>query len=222
MSDSEDEGLERQVKVVLVGAPQVGKTQLAARYTHDTFSNSYQASVGVEFYLKRLVLGSEKNVSLQLWDVAGSALQGKMTDKYLYGAQAVLLVYDVSTSSSLDTLGDWLTTARRSAQQQERPPIFALVANKADLEHARQVKSERHHRFATENGISAYVVSAKTGEGVALTFQKIAAELLGIRLTKAEQELTQPVVKAEIVTYQDQPLKPPTSDDSSSTVCSIM
>ena len=27
-------------------------------------------------------------------------------------------------------------------------PIFALVANKIDLEHLRVIKSERHHRFA--------------------------------------------------------------------------
>ena len=49
-----------------------------------------------------------------------------------------------------------------------------------------------------------YAVSAKTGEGVSLCFQKVAAELLGIRLTKAEQEQHQKVVKAEIVSYPPQ------------------
>lgn len=37
--------------------------------------------MGVDFYLKRLVLGNERNVNVQVWDVAGSALAGKMTDK---------------------------------------------------------------------------------------------------------------------------------------------
>lgn len=37
--------------------------------------------MGVDFYLKRLVLGNERNVNVQVWDVAGSALSGKMTDK---------------------------------------------------------------------------------------------------------------------------------------------
>ena len=40
--------------------------------------------MGVDFYLKRLVLGNERNVNVQVWDVAGSALSGKMTDKVLY------------------------------------------------------------------------------------------------------------------------------------------
>lgn len=224
MSDSEDEAVERQVKIVLVGAPQVGKTSIALRYTQDTMNKAYQASMGVEFYLKRLILGSEKNVSIQVWDVAGSALAGKMTDKYLYGAHAMLFVYDVTSSHSLDCLQDWVSTVRRVARSQERPPILALVANKADLEHARQVKSERHHRFANEHGMVSYVVSAKTGEGVALSFQKIAAELLGVRLTKAEQEQQQPVVTAEIVTFQEAalPKAVPVSSHMPSTVCSLM
>lgn len=224
MSDSEEEAVERQVKMVLVGTPQVGKTSLALRYTQDSINKIYQASMGVDFYLKRLVLGNERNVNVQVWDVAGSALSGKMTDKYLYGAHAILFVYDVTSTSSLEGLQSWVTTVRKAARAQERPPIQALVANKADLEHARQVKSDRHHRFASEHGMSSYVVSAKTGEGVSLTFQKIAAELLGVRLTKAEQEQQQPVVTAEIVTFQEAslPKVPTAATSSSSTVCSVM
>ncbi|KAK8737381.1 hypothetical protein OTU49_004454 [Cherax quadricarinatus] len=224
MSDSEDEAVERQVKVVLVGPPQAGKTSLAHRYTQDTFNKVYQASMGVDFYLKRLVLGSERNVNVQIWDVAGSALAGKMIDKYLYGAHAILFVYDVTNITSIDSLQDWVTAAHRAARAQERPPILTLVANKADMEHMRQVKSERHHRFASDNGMASYVVSAKTGEGVALSFQKVAAELLGVRLTKAEQEQQQPVVTAEIVTFQEAALAkvPPAAGGYPSSVCSLM
>ncbi|XP_042871819.1 ras-related protein Rab-28-like [Penaeus japonicus] len=224
MSDSEDEAVERQVKIALVGPPQVGKTSLALRYTQDTVNKGYQASMGVDFYLKRLVLGTERNVNVQIWDIAGSSLAGKMTDKYLYGAHAIMMVYDVTVSHSLDSLQEWVAAARRAGRAQERPPILALVANKADLEHTRQVKSERHHRFASDYGMVSYVVSAKTGEGVALAFQKVVAELLGVRLTKAEQEQQQPVVTAEIVTYQEGaiPKIPVPASNSTSTVCSVM
>lgn len=44
MSDSEEEAVERQVKMVLVGAPQVGKTSIALRYTQDTMNKAYQVS----------------------------------------------------------------------------------------------------------------------------------------------------------------------------------
>lgn len=45
MSDSEEEGIERQVKVALVGGPQVGKTCIALRYINNTFEKNYQVSL---------------------------------------------------------------------------------------------------------------------------------------------------------------------------------
>lgn len=59
--------------------------------------------------------------------------------QYLYGAHAILFVYDVTSTSSLEALQSWVTTVRKASRAQERPPNQALVANKADLEHARQV-----------------------------------------------------------------------------------
>lgn len=48
-------------------------------------------------------------------------------------------MYDVTSTSSLEALQSWVTTVRKASRAQERPPIQTLVANKADLEHARQV-----------------------------------------------------------------------------------
>ena len=50
-----------------------------------------------------------------------------------------MLVYDVTDPSTLDGLADWAATARKAARHHERPPLMALVANKADMEHARKV-----------------------------------------------------------------------------------
>lgn len=66
-----------------------------------------------------------------------------------------------------------------------------------------------------------YAVSAKTGEGVSLCFQKVAAELLGIKLTKAEQEQHQKLVKAEIVPYPQQIASSPPQSEVKTTVCTI-
>ena len=101
------------------------------------------------------------------------------------------------------------------------PPHFALVANKIDLEHARTVKSDRHHRFAQDNGLLTYAASAKSGEGVNLCFQKILAELLGIRLSKLDQEQQQQVVKAEIVTYRQDAVQPVRQSARPSAVCAL-
>ena len=55
----------------------------------------------------------------------------------------------------------------------------------------RTVKPEKHLRFCQENGFTSHFVSAKTGDSVFLCFQKVAAEILGIKLNKAEIEQSQ-------------------------------
>lgn len=222
MSESEDEATERQMKIVLVGDGQSGKTAIAHRYTTNQFSKQYQPTTGVEFYLKRTTLPGSRDLALKLWDVSGAALSGRMLDKYVFGAHAVMLVYDVANTTSFDNLAEWLTACQAAMSGQEKVATFALVANKIDLEHLRAIKSDRHHKFAQEHGLLTYAVSAKTGEGVSLCFQKIAAELLGIRLTKQEQEQQQAVVKAEIVQYREDALPRNPQSSSASAICSIM
>jgi len=221
MSDSEDETAEKQYKFVLIGDPQSGKTSLANRYATNNFTKNYHPTTGVEFYLKRTSLPGNRNLAIKLWDVSGSALSGRMLDKYVFGAHAILLVYDVSNVASFEILADWLDACRKCVSTQEKPPTYALMANKIDLEHLRAIKSDRHHKFAQENGLLTYAVSAKTGEGVNLGIQKISAELLGIRLTKQEQEQQQEVVRAEIVEYPQEQL-PRVNTNTTSSVCSLM
>lgn len=199
MSDSEDEAPDKQLKIVLIGDGASGKTSLATRFSQEQFGKQYRQTVGVDFFLKRIVLSGSKNVTLQVWDIGGQTLGGKMLDKYIYGAHGILLIYDITNYSSFENLEDWLEMARKVLKSQAKPPHVALVGNKCDLEHQRAVKLEKHHKLAQDHGLSSHFVSAKTGESVSLCFQKVAADLMGIKLTKAEQELQQPVVKAEIV-----------------------
>ncbi|XP_023346886.1 ras-related protein Rab-28 [Eurytemora carolleeae] len=223
MSDSEDEGSEKQFKLVLLGEPQTGKTSICQRYTSSQFSKQYHPTTGVDFYLKRTKLPGSKNIALKLWDVSSTSLSGRMLDKYVFGADAIMLVYDVTSASSFENLKEWLEQSKKILAGQEKKPSFALVANKIDLEHLRAIKSDRHHKFAQDHGLLTYALSAKTGEGVVLCVQKIAADLLGIRLTKQEQEQHGAVVKAEIVQYKQEaalPRNPQTS--TASAVCAVM
>ena len=57
--------------------------------------------------------------------------------------------------------------------------------------------------MSQENGLLTYAVSAKTGEGVNLCMQKISADLLGIRLSKQEQEQQQAKINEMSVTCKN-------------------
>ena len=57
---------------------------------------------------------------------------GLLAEKYISGA---LLVYDVTSRETFNSLANWLTDARTLAS----PAIVLLVGNKKDLEEEREV-----------------------------------------------------------------------------------
>ncbi|XP_017560884.1 ras-related protein Rab-28 isoform X2 [Pygocentrus nattereri] len=220
MSDSEEDSQDRQLKMVLIGDGASGKTSLATRFAQEAFGKQYKQTIGLDFFLKRITLPGNLNVTLQVWDIGGQTIGGKMLDKYIYGAQGVLLVYDITNSQSFENLEDWYSMVKKANEESEVQPVIALVANKIDLEHMRTVKVDKHQRFCQENGLISQFVSAKTGDSVFLCFQRVAAEILGIKLNKAEIEQSQRIVRAELVDYpQDEGLI--TQDSNQSKICSV-
>ncbi|XP_013786843.1 ras-related protein Rab-28-like [Limulus polyphemus] len=221
----EESTIEKQMKFVIVGDGSAGKTSLASRFAQECFDRQYRQTLGVDFFLKRIILPGNVSVAIQLWDIGGQTLGGQMLDKYISGAHAVLLVYDITNYSSFENLNDWLGTVHQVCGSEGGLPHLALVANKCDLEHLRAVRPDKHIKFAQLNGMSSHLVAAKTGESVDVCFRKIAAELLGIHLSHAEQETVQPVVQAEIIHYQhlSQPTQTAatTTKSTKTSICSL-
>lgn len=60
----------RKFKLVFLGEQSVGKTSLITRFMYDTFDNTYQATIGIDFLSKTMFL-EDRTVRLQLWDTAG-------------------------------------------------------------------------------------------------------------------------------------------------------
>ncbi|BFY97012.1 hypothetical protein BsWGS_00051 [Bradybaena similaris] len=198
MSDSEEETPERQLKLVVLGDGASGKTSLCTRYTQEQFSKSYGQTVGLDFYLKRIILQGNTNVALQVWDIGGQTLGGSMLENYIFGAHAVLLVYDITNFSSFENLEDWFKVVSKVCGTGPMP-YMALIGNKRDLEHMRTVKEDKHQKFAQEHSAISYFVSAKTGESVSFCFQKIASDILQVRMSKPEVEEHHRVLKAEVI-----------------------
>ena len=80
---------------------------MITRYCEDYFTKYYKKTAGVDFYQKRLELPDDVNVSMQLWDVDGSALSGKMLELYVYEASAIVFVYDVTNMDTFREVEQW-------------------------------------------------------------------------------------------------------------------
>uniref|UniRef100_A0A9L0S400 Ras-related protein Rab-7a n=1 Tax=Equus caballus TaxID=9796 RepID=A0A9L0S400_HORSE len=136
MSDSEEESQDRQLKIVVLGDGTSGKTSLATCFAQETFGKQYKQTIGLDFFLRRITLPGNLNVTLQVWDIGGQTIGGKMLDKYIYGAQGILLVYDITNYQSFENLEDWYSVVKKVNEESETQPLIALVGNKNHFDYS--------------------------------------------------------------------------------------
>ncbi|XP_032900278.1 ras-related protein Rab-37-like isoform X1 [Amblyraja radiata] len=161
-------------KTILVGDSGVGKTSLLVQFDQGKFiPGSFSATVGIGFTNKVVVVDGVK-VKLQIWDTAGQERFRSVTHAYYRDAQALLLLYDITSKSSFDNITAWLTEVHEYAQQDV---VIMLLGNKADITGERAIKREEGERLAREYGVPFIETSAKTGINVELAFLAVAKEL---------------------------------------------
>jgi Ras-related protein Rab-28 len=199
--DDEEDIIIKQFKIILLGDGAVGKTSVANRFTDDRFSQNYKQTVGVDFFIKRINLPPNLQIALQIWDIGGQSIGSKMITNYIAGADAVLLCYDVTSYESFANLEDWYRLVLRTFQGKDLPYI-ALIGNKNDLRHMAAVKNTQHSKFADENSMVAFLMSAKNGDQVKHCFWKIAATLGNVPFYRFEQESQAVVIPATIIDHQ--------------------
>lgn len=130
---------------------------------------------------------------LQVWDTGGAERFRRITTAYLRGAVGILLVYDITSRHSFNTMGGWLKEVQlhQNSKDEEEGRQFAaqngtvitLVGNKTDLDHRREVIYEEGRQFAAQNGLAGFFeTSAKTGHGVDESFIFTAHEATVIQL----------------------------------------
>ncbi|KPP61524.1 ras-related protein Rab-20-like [Scleropages formosus] len=112
------------VKLVILGDMNVGKTSLLHRYMERRFTDTI-STVGGAFFLKQW---GPYNISI--WDTAGREQFHGLGSMYCRGAAAVLLTYDVTNWQSLAELENRFLSLTDTANSD---CIFAIVGNKADL-----------------------------------------------------------------------------------------
>ncbi|KAL1336898.1 hypothetical protein HN51_031329 [Arachis hypogaea] len=112
---------------------------------------------------------------------------------YYRGADAAIVVYDITSMESFARAKKWVQQVQRHANPSL---IMFLVANKADLGAERKVANEDGEEYAKENGLSFLETSAKTAQNVNKLFYEIAKRLAkanpsrqtGIKLHSIPQE----------------------------------
>ncbi|CAN0281484.1 unnamed protein product [Ectocarpus sp. 12 AP-2014] len=211
-----------QYKVILLGDGTVGKTSIATRFAQGDFSQMYKQTIGLDFFVKRILLPGDVQVTMQIWDIGGQSIGSKMMSKYIFGAHAVIMCYDITNYDSFQNLDDWYRLVVKTFEKGVMPYV-AMVGNKSppnvlacttvgwttavdaaagDLSHMRAVRTTSAHQFADDNNMYTFFMSAKSGDQVDACFHRIAGHLSGIALSRPQLDAAGGVLSASIVNYR--------------------
>ena len=173
-------------KLIFLGDQNVGKSCILNRFMNDTFTEEYQATIGLDFQSKNVQIDNQ-DIHLLLYDTAGQEKFRSLIPMYTRDSNIILLVYEINNKDSFTHLPDWINDLTNVNKDDV---IFALVGNKIDLEESRQVTTEEGQKFAEEHGYIFQEVSAKTGDGFSDLFYKNLFEKIRIKFRPGGQQPT--------------------------------
>ncbi|KAH6973686.1 P-loop containing nucleoside triphosphate hydrolase protein [Ilyonectria sp. MPI-CAGE-AT-0026] len=183
----------RELHVVVLGAGGVGKSCLTAQFVHNEWIESYDPTIEDSYRTQLQVDG--RQVVLEILDTAGTEQFGRsfvaqqlvshprtddgpvaMRDLYMKTGQGFLLVFSITSSSSLSELAGLREEIIRIKDDENIPIV--IVGNKADLEENRAVPRAKGFSISQRWGAPYYEASARTRTNVDEVFIDLCRQML--------------------------------------------
>ena len=164
------------VKFCLLGESGVGKTSLILRFVKDVYGEKYITTIGTNVTKKVVALDDkDTELTMMIWDIMGqSGFRHILKDSYFYGAQAGIVVCDLTRKDTFEELKGWIDMLYDVAG---KVPI-AIIGNKCDLKNDIEISEKDLTEFANKYGAYSCITSAKTGENVEKAFNYLANKVV--------------------------------------------
>uniref|UniRef100_A0A0D9YE28 CCHC-type domain-containing protein n=1 Tax=Oryza glumipatula TaxID=40148 RepID=A0A0D9YE28_9ORYZ len=144
---------------------------------YEPFSQQYKATIGADFVTKEVLI-EDRLVTLQIWDTAGQERFQSLGVAFYRGADCCVLVYDVNSNRSFDTLNTWHDEFLNQASPSDPKTFpFILLGNKIDVDggKSRVVSEKKAMEWCSSKGnIPYFETSAKEDRNVDSAFLSVA------------------------------------------------
>ncbi|KAI0138069.1 ras-domain-containing protein [Hypoxylon sp. NC0597] len=164
----------REFHIVVLGAGGVGKSCLTAQFVHNEWIESYDPTIEDSYRTQVAVDG--RQVILEILDTAGTEQFVAMRDLYMKTGQGFLLVFSITSSSSLAELAGLRDEIIRIKDDANVPIV--ICGNKADLEDQRSVPRTKGFQISQRWGAPYYEASARTRTNVDEVFIDLCRQML--------------------------------------------
>ena len=165
--------IELNIKLLIVGDSNVGKTSLLLQYTDNYYPDQHTATIGFEYKIKTFQYKDYK-IKLQIWDTAGQERFHSITNNFFHNADGILFVYDITSRQSFNGVKVWIKEAEEIGNFYKR----LLIGNKCDLSEKRNISIEELEKYCEEKNIDFFETSAKENIYLVEAFNKIVELIL--------------------------------------------
>merc|ERR1712228_1162201 len=169
-------GMSKKVllKIIIIGDSGVGKTSLLHKYVNNRFIEEHKATIGADFSTKEIMIDDNRLITLQIWDTAGQERFQSLGNAFYRGADACVLVYDITSQESFEKIDSWKANFLDQASPETPDQFpFLLLGNKDDLNN-RAVDENMAKQYAQQNNMIFYETSAKNGKNIEKAIRNIS------------------------------------------------
>ncbi|PLN78020.1 ras small monomeric GTPase [Aspergillus taichungensis] len=166
---------QREYHIVVLGAGGVGKSCLTAQFVQNVWIESYDPTIE-DSYRKQIEVDGRQCI-LEILDTAGTEQFTAMRELYMKQGQGFLLVFSITSMSSLNELSELREQIIR-IKDDEKVPIV-IVGNKSDLEEDRAVPRARAFGLSQSWGNAPYYeTSARRRANVNEVFTDLCRQII--------------------------------------------
>ena len=160
------------ISIVIIGSYQCGKTSIVQRWVRPSVRPFVDETLAIEVLSNSIRLND--NIYLvRLWDTSGRVMYEPLLSKYIYNADCVVLVYDVTDKDSWLKMQQWMETIKKD--HNKNIPI-CIIGNKIDKESIRRIHKQDVHTYVRNCGMGNIIhgeCSAYTGENCFSLYQMV-------------------------------------------------
>lgn len=137
--------------------------------------------------LRNFLSFNKKRLKVQIWDTAGHESFRHITRSYYRGADAVMLLYDVTNRVTLDGIRRWIDDIMSPPHPYKKDNVICgddnkvykiLIGCKCDLNSHRKITWDEGNAMAKEFKMDFFEVSAKTNYNIIEAFSKLYDDVM--------------------------------------------
>ncbi|MEN2496995.1 MAG: hypothetical protein MHMPM18_001445 [Marteilia pararefringens] len=163
-------------KILVIGNPNVGKTQILNGFHNEKFSQHSTATIGVEYKYRELTV-DDKNIRVNTWDTAGQERFKSISTSYFRNTDGCIIVYDLTDQASFTALNNWLQLLRENEDSQ-CPVSVMIVGNKSDLLTDLTECSKPGMQYALQNNFLYHITSALDKSSIESAFNSLIRHMI--------------------------------------------